>query len=442
MINIRRSVWTVALAATVAVLPLASGETGQSATNPPPAAAALTYAACLQAALDYADKSGLFEKGIAVSQAGVDEARSRSLPHLNAKPGARYYWDQSELRTEVSANLGEHVLEIPENVVRRKIATSDLRRSTHLSRRTRFEFVGNFTKSYLACLQAQQNLDLIRGQAEAARRTVGAWQKIASDDARIRQQKEKAQQMGAMSSNALVQAEQVYAAVRRQFISLCQVSAGDTQRFVDLPDYSLPPVTLNACLAWAEQKRSDMAAAREALALVAQAIKLARLGYLPTPILSFGYTQGDDVNIEEGPYALLALDIPLWDSGEIAAQVRKLKAQEGALRIELEALKLRIIQDVTTRYSELQKTVQDYQSGVADRAAADEWKSAEAKYRLSQISGEEYALAGLKWAEYQGRTLQKKWTCFETESRLLEAVEATAEDWIGGLRLTAERHTP
>jgi outer membrane protein TolC len=272
-----------------------------------------------------------------------------------------------------------------------------------------------------------------------------AWKRIDSRDSAVSDQKTKAARVIANQRAALAQSGLLYREMRRQFCKLCDIPDDDRVTFSDLPPYTAPTVSLDSCLAWAQKKRNDLQATRQEAELLAQSVKLARLGYLPKPTLSFGYNQDQnnvDQPTQQGGYALLGLSVPIWTAGEISAQIRKLKAQEQGVHIEVTAMETRIVKSVTTAYLEWQRAIQTYNDAKSDPKFEETVKTTELKYKQGAISAIDYELSRVSQADHEGDLLRKKWNCTETEADLLEAVEATPVELASGLVLTPEPGQP
>jgi outer membrane protein TolC len=400
-----------------------------------PEAVTLDY--CLTRSLAAAEQRGLFAAELAVARADVAAARARSNPHLNLTPDARYYMEGSGIDGALSADLGEAFLEIPQNRLHREIARRNVTRARVQQDGLRIHRAAEVMRAYTDCLKSAGELDLARKEASAAEAADTAWNGIRMDPTAMSAGREAARLALQDARAKSAQAELLARESRRQLSKLCDFPPGYELRAVDLPQFEMPPVALEDCLAWAAANHSGLRSAlheRDTTDLMA---RLARMGRLPTPGLAFGYTdRGRDEFDEEdsGPYGSVQLRIPLWDAGETRANVERLEARRSALDVETAKLETELSKTIASTYAAMQEAFAAMQSLRADAQPEREFKSARIRHRSGELSPIAWEAAQLSRARHETLLRMKNWDCYRAQASLMEAVEASREELRAGLK--------
>lgn len=424
---------TARISAFALVAALASGSELLAAEPSTVAVRRASLDVCLTQAVAYAETIGVFRSEIAAAQASLAEARSRSYPQLSVVPGMRCYIGESGMSAEASADFGEHLLEIPQNVARRRIARGEVVRAAHKTRYSRCRHLCNVLRAYVSCLKAQQGAQLSRDCLPAAEQIHAAWQLVTEQNPKILEHRRMSATMLEERRAAGEQAAQMHRTLSAQLSTLCGYPSNVALVLADVPVYALPPVTLDRCQTWALTNRGDLLATRCEAELLRQAARLVRLDRLPSPQLSVGYTEESTQDDQEGVFARLGLKFRVWDGGETSARADKLQAQADGRKLEILAAETEIRTAVARAFMELQQAALARKTLAEDRKPREEATIADIRWRNGAMSRAERELAALRQAEHQVKTQERNLSCYEAEAALLEAIEATREQLAAGL---------
>ena len=145
---------------------------------------------------------------------------------------------------------------------------------------------------------------------------------------------------------------------------------------------SSSPPALAAGLSDAYRQREDYLAAKASLAAQARAVDAARAGHLPTVSVVGSYGGRSAADTSERPPGTntsedvgmvgVAVDIPLFEGGQIGARVRQEQAKLSAARHRLSELKLQIRLDVETAILNARSANERIQATKTAIASADE----------------------------------------------------------------------
>lgn len=412
--------------------PLALSE---GVTNDVPSS--LTVDQCIERAMTVAEEKGLFDRHTMSARSSLDKARARSSPHLNITPEARYYVENADFEGAFQADLGRHFLEIPQNRLYRRIARNEMKRAQCHADRLRCVRTTTAIRAYVDCLSAAQDQALAETRLQAATKAAAAWRRVDAATQALIDKKEASTRAVRDARSTAERAELRHSEARRQLGQLCDLQANEIPQLTPLPDFEMPPVSLDDCLSWTATHRSDLAAARHDLMLTTTAISLARMARLPTPGLSFGYTDRDKSEFEDregGPFATLRLRIPVWDAGEVRARVRRLEARHKALDADSHELESAAARGVATAFLALRMASQSLEAAQTDQRPLRRFRAAEVRFRRGRISGMELDAARLQLAQHETAVLRRKWDCFRARADLLAAIEATPTQLSAGLQ--------
>jgi len=444
----------VMMAAAVLILSAGSliGETEEqrNVQHPAPSAqrpgdaAALTLDACVALALEAAAERGVFDAE-AIARPTLRAARARSLPHLNVTPELRYFTTDADMETAVWGDLGQHVLDIPQNTMHRRMAQRQARRVELHVRRLRCMRAAAAARAYIDVVSAVRRRELARLRRDRARAVHAAWTAVTNETEKIRDRTQRAARAAERTTAEHQEAEAVYTRQRRGLAALCGLPADTLGELAELPAYTLPDASLEQGAAWAVSNRSDLAVARLDVRLTEMMAGLQRLERLPTPGLSFGYTEANDgkTDIREdlfrededrgGVFAAVQVRIPIWDAGENAARVAKLREQARAMAYETEEREAGVAADVTAKFTALNAAWQDLLDARADPEPQRAFSEAEIRFAQGGLARQAYEDARLRLAAHRNTVALRNAACHRAEADLLETLEATRAEWRGGL---------
>jgi outer membrane protein TolC len=398
----------------------------------PVSAGTATLEACLERGMARAEREGLFDSEVAAAKAGVDEARSQSALRLNVTPGVRYNTLDGRWLGDLQANLGDTLLEVSQNRVRRGIAEGRVTSAGYRRERMRSQYAAGIVRAYAACLRAQGDLDQAGERARLAEEAVSAWSRLDAGTRALVEQREKASLAARDARDGRDRLEEVLVQTRRRLATLTGMTEEELGRCREPESYAPAAVSLERCLAWAREHRSDLARARHEAGLMEQAVRLARMDRWPKPRLSFGYTSNNNATDNELS-ARLAVEVPLWDAGQTSARAAELSAQSAGLRVEADSLEAKIAEEVTQGYLKLREATHLLENAARDLLPAREAQLAEVRWKNGEISRLEYDESRLGLFEQQGRIGRLKWECLEAEAELQDVLQASREELSAGL---------
>lgn len=430
-----------ALACVVALLAIGTSGLAAPAAAPSGAPLELGVEDCVQLAQSTSDNLTLTELDILLSRADRDLASCDSLPHLNFTPGIRYFTQGGDTEPDIRVDLGRRFLELPQNNVRRKIAQSRLDWARHRKARAQCGLTAQVWRAYLSCLRESRVLEQARAAADLAGRVEAQWNAVTVRNEALDKERRAATQSAQQARLALAHAETTSRQAREILGTLCGIAPGREIVCRKPGPLSKPIPSLEQCQAWARAHRSDLRSARMEYDGSLQNIRLARMTRMPTPEVGFGYgaqNSSSTLDGRDGAYGTLSLRIPLWDAGETAARVRRAQAESEALKVGITRLEGEVAQDVTAKHIALEQALSDREAAAADVAAKEAFEKAEIQRKSGAITEIEFARARVKFLESETVALARDFACHEQAARLLEALEATREDWSGGLPASPE----
>lgn len=399
------------------------------------AAGMATLEMCLQRGMSLARQKGLFDAEVAGARAGVDQSLAQSSIQLNVTPGVRYNPLDGRWQGEVQADLGEQLLEIPQNRVRQSLAAGRLTSFEYRRDRGLSQYAAGLVRTFAACLKNQRDLELAEELVRIAEQAATAWGRLDAITRALVEQREKALVAAREARAVRDRASEAFAQSRRQLGVLTGLSEDELRGCQEPPNYAPAEVPLDRCLGWAREHRSDLARVRHEASLMEKAVSLALMDRWPRPKLAFGYNNNDnDDNTKSAELlARLVVEVPLWDAGRAKARAAELSSQHTGLLLEAESLLERIVREVTERHLKLRAAVFALETAVLDTLPGKEFRLAEVNWKNGQISQLEFEQARLRLFESEVRIAQRKWDCLEAETELLDAVQASREDLAAGL---------
>jgi len=392
---------------------------------------------CITLSTDKAEKEGRFDAELMSARAGLMEANSGFWPHLKVTPEARYYFDGANTEIYFRGDLGQRLLEIPQNLARRRMALEQIKSAEHRKNRARCQQMTSVMKLYAGYLSSLQELKISQKRLAAAEKSAAKWKQVNPADLVVKKQKEDAEKNLRMEKAIASQLEVLNKFMRDQLIMLCGIKKDEVMELQTLPEYKAPEVTIDQCLAWAMDNRSDLLAAKKEAVMLKEAMKLAKMDRWPKPRLLVGYGETGsetDISQKESVFAALAIELSIWDAGEIAARVKGIEARIKGANLQMEILEKRINESVILAYSDWYKASQLLLAGSGNEKAIEEYKRAELRYRNGEITEVEFLTAEAAKLGSDFETLKKNISCFEKEADLLEAIEAGQEQFINGLK--------
>lgn len=161
---------------------------------------------------------------------------------------------------------------------------------------------------------------------------------------------------------SLVREKNILAIQKRLLVNLMGIDV-KTQQVTVAGALTLPvalPVTSNANLTLALQQRSDYLAAKSRLEAQSRQVDAAGAGRLPTVSLTaaYGLRANGSNDQEDTGSVMLALSVPLFDSGRVSSKVNQERAILAAARERLRKLELQIRQEIETAMLDIQASTQ------------------------------------------------------------------------------------
>lgn len=404
-----------------------------------------TFQEYVARATNRAARSGFLDEDLIEAELSLNDAKARFIPHLTISPEGRYYFKNDKPTYDLRADIGQHLLQIPQNLINKRVAKHQLKSAEFKRGRKVNQFATTAARSYIELQRLRQNLALNTNRCDLAARSAERWRKVASDDVAVRKKKEEALETERLAAQMQEQLAAVSIEMEGQVRAIGAYPAAADVVLAALPEYVLPPLEWKTCRDWALANRGDLAAMRIESEMVKQAVKLARLDRLPKPRLSVGYTSSDwnsgsdsaQSGDNDGFFAALTLEIPIWDGGEISGRVRALEAKRRAIDSGLLMLEARITQEALKAYAELRQAFVEYEMERKNEKPSEEARTAEARWRSGEINELEYRSQLFAFAEQQASVARKNIACYEAEVALWEALQADAGQIRAGLRMPA-----
>lgn len=377
------------------------------------------------------------------AQAGVDQARARSSPKLNVRAGARYEFENGELLGEADGDFGESLFEFPQNAARRRAAGIGVEMAARLEERTLCMIRSQAVKAYAAALRTGIRLELAEDQAVLSAERRDSIESLADPDSELRERLAAAR---AGAREALLAADKALAEhilARRRLANIAGFDLAEPFMLAAPEWYAMPAPAFTQCLEWALARRGDAQALQDQARIQAESIRLARLGRWPTPGASFGYRSpdsGDDTDMTRGLYARAYLKIPVWDAGDISAQVRRLGADRLNTLAEIERLKEEVSAAVARNFAAWRQAVDQLEKMREEQSPALDRAKTEAAFQSGALSLHDHEQERLRARERELVLVELNLLCYEAEAELLEAVQASRGDLRAGLPMpTAEK---
>lgn len=370
--------------------------------------------------------------------AGVDQARARSLPKLNIRAGGRYEFDNGNLLGEVDGDFGESLFELPQNAARRKAAGIGVEMADWLEGRTLCIIRNQAIKAYAATLRTGLRLELAEEQAVLHAMILDSIEGLPDPDnelaERLRSARVKARESLLTAGKAL--AEHMLA--RGRLANMCGFDIAETFELT-LPEwYAMAQPTFSQCQAWALARRGDAQALQDQARMQAEGIRLARMGRWPTPGAAFGYRSpdsGDATDMTQGIYARAYLKIPVWDAGDITAQVRRLAADRLQTLAEIERLKGEVSASVAKNFAAWHQAIDQLAGIREEKSPATDRARTRAAYQAGALSNMDHEQELLRVREKEVVIVEMNLLCYESEADLLETIQAGRADLRAGLTM-------
>ena len=135
----------------------------------------------------------------------------------------------------------------------------------------------------------------------------------------------------------------------------------------------------------------------------------------------------------QGAYARAYLKIPVWDAGDISAQVRRLAADRLQTLAEMERWKGEVSASVARSFSAWRQAIDQLAGMREERSPAFDRARTEAAFRAGALSQTEQEQEKLRARERELVLIEMNLLCYETEADLLEAIQANRGDLRAGL---------
>ncbi len=392
---------------------------------------------CIEQALAHAQTVGLLDSNIALANAGYRRARAQSRPQLHLTPRLRTYLDSSgDTELDMGVELGEHLLDIPQNIVRRRLARARIQQANQKALYAYNRYATQAVRAYLKTDEACGAHRLAALRYSAARADREAWADITVDEPALRDRRALAILDASHAEEALRDAVIIRTQAMGHLRDLCGLDNTDVA-LAPLPAYQFPPIDLERCLAWSNTNRSDLAAVRTEVRAMSNAVRLARYGRLPRARLGLGYDSGgEDLGGEddpEGVFAMVQLTIPFWDAGQTRARIEEATARRDALASNLPTLERQVEQAVVTAFVQCRAASQAAERLRAVSAQKRTYEEAAARHAAGDMSKTEFTAATLAWETHVEERHAADRACYESEARLCEAIQATRQQLAAGL---------
>jgi outer membrane protein TolC len=430
--------WPTLAMTVLLVLALPCIGSGAPADAPGAEARRLTLPDCVRLAMQKADEDGILNNQRALADALRRETDAQTRPQLSVTVDSRYYTDsERDQDYGVSVSVGDHVLEIPQNMVRRRMVRKQLSIAEARGLRDNLRYAVQIRKAYAKCLETRDAAALASARRAAAEERSKALEGVPDDDQKLRRLAAAAR---LAADQQAVQCRDAEAAARAGHERLGLLCGLGTTPFTveELPWYTFPPVELAECLRWAQSHRSDLAALQGEREVLTLAARLAGLERLPRPRFSVGYDSGDSsMDDTRGNFAMLALEVPLWDGGESRARKAQALARLDALSAGILQTESEITEAVTDSFIRLRQAAHDLERLRKDTEPEESFREKEVQHRHGALSATDYAAASMQWEQYLARMRATNRACHEAHANLMEALQASDEELVSGLRPTA-----
>ncbi len=428
-----------------ALLGLALPHLGTAAPDVAPQAEArrLTLPDCVRLAMQKADEDGILNNQRALADALRRETDAQTRPQLSVTVDSRYYTDsERDQDYGVSVSLGEHVLEIPQNMVRRRMVRKQLSIAEARGLRDSLRYSVQIRKAYTKCLETRDTAELARARQAAAEERSKALEGVPADDQKLRRLAAAARLAAEQQAVQCRDAEAAARAGHERLGLLCGLGATPFT-VEELPWYAFPSVELADCLRWAHAHRSDLTALQVEREVLTLAARLAGLERLPRPRFSVGYDNGDSsVDDTRGNFAMLALEIPLWDGGESGARKAQALARLDALSAGILQTESEITEAVTDSFIRLRQAAHDLERLRQDTEPEETFREKEVQHRHGTLSATDFAAASMQREQYRARMRAANRSCHEAHASLMEALQASDEELAAGLQPAAAARPP
>ncbi len=406
----------------------------------------LSLDACVVLALHAAETAGQLNGEVPQAEAQLRQAHSDSLPQLHLSPQIRAFLsDSSSTDLDISVDLGERFLEIPQNLARRRIARGRLDQAEQRARRTSEQHAVKVQLAYLRCLSAQNDVQLAHARWESAHAAGEVWKDMTLEDPDLAEQQTMATLEARHAKDAYQDSEAIEEACFGQLAMLCGLDPHDCL-LEKLPRYAFPPISLSRCLAWWQDHRTDVIALEKQVTMMSEVIHLARLGHWPRARLGVGYDDGhSESEFDDDPrgaFAMFALSIPIWDAGHTRARIDEAVAQRDALLARMAVMKNNIPSTVTDAFLQLRKSVQAFERMSVDPKPERCFEEAKAKFDNGDISNIKFAVERLLWDSHCADIAEDNRACYEAEAKLCEVLQASRFELSAGLPETDASVTP
>jgi len=342
---------------------------------------------CIQLALDNPETTDSIYYEVDLAEIELDQTDSLFYPHIGARYNYDYDFKEDDVYSGIELLLSGSYLQVPQNIVRRKIAEAKLKAAEYKSQRERFRLIYTITSKYCELLKLQAFSSRSRSLL-----TIAEMQKKIADIQRREgltlepELKEIGRKI--ISLKGTLESSQRSLREARSAFSRFLSIEGDynLEPLEHLPSLSADPKEL---IGLAQENRSDARACRELIELLKSSITLAVLDrWLPEPELELGYgspTAGEasDWFEKEGFYVRTALSYTIWDWGEKASRIALAKRELENNLAALKALPGKIRLEVAESYAGLEKAWVDTENVLEKR------KNALKRFQIFQALHEE-----------------------------------------------------
>lgn len=319
----------------------------------------LTLNRCIQLALDNPETTDSIYYEVDLAGIELDQTDSLLYPHLGARYKYDYDFKQEDVYSGLEILLDGPYLEIPQNIVRRKIAKTKLKATEYQAQRERSRLIYEITSKYCELLKLQA----LSSQAQALLEIAEMENKIAeiqkSEGLTLEPEMREIERKVSSQKESLESAQRQLKEASLVFSQLLSIEEDFTLTPLDHePSLSGDPEEL---IEWAQENRGDARAVRELVELFKSSIKLAAFDrWIPKPELSMGYgspTSGDasDWFEKEGFYIKTALSYTFWDWGEKASRIARARRELEKSLATLKAFPGKIRLEVAGSYAGLEK---------------------------------------------------------------------------------------
>ena len=362
---------------------------------------------CIELALENPEIMDSIYYEVDIAEIELDRTDSQLYPHLGARYNYDYDFKQEDTYSGIEILLDGPYLQIPQNIVKRKISKAKLKAAEYKSRRERAHIIYEVARNYCELMKLQALETRARDMlkiAEMEKKIVDIRKKEGLT------LKPEMKEIGRKIITLKKSLESTRRSLKEGRLALSRSLSIEA-------DFKLAPLDHQPAvgsdperlIAWARNNRSDARAIRELIDLLKSSIKLATFDrWIPEPELYLGYgspTSGDasDWYEKEGFYIRTALSYTLWDWGEKASRIAQAKRELERSLAALKAMPRKIRLEVAKSYAGLEKSWAKTENALRNRKTALE------KLRIFRAQHEEEPASEYNAARANLELQQAEW---------------------------------